>query len=430
MAATCIIIGRTTRTTRTAAEAAAAAIAKVPDAIAPFPGGIVRSGSKVGSKYKGARASTNDAFCPTLRGAVKSSLDAEAGSVLEIVIDGLTSEAVAAAMRAGIAAIVKLGPAARRHPHQRGKLRRQARTASLPSAGFAAVKPLVLTLRQRPEQRLDLSPLVPHRLAGKTATEIERIEVQTTRWRVTVGEIFRLKMGDAEQIRIEGACDRLDHVGQAMTGGDMLVEGDVGVQAGRLMAGGRLTVRGNAGPYAASGMTGGGIEISGAAGDFLGGPLAGEMAGMRGGIVVVRGRAGARAGDRMRRGTIVIEGEAGAYPGSRMIAGTLIVGREAGALPGFLMKRGTIVLGDGTAHCRRHSSLPARTNSSPCACWRGSSSPTASEPPPCCGGRCGGLPGTWRYWERASCLSETGTKLLRIYLAGGIYWMSWRSYVG
>ena len=104
-----IIIGRTTGTTRAAAEAAAA-IAKVPDAIAPFPGGIVRSGSKVGSKYKGVRASTNDGFCPTLRGAVKSSLDAEAGSVLEIVIDGLTSDAVAAAMRAGIAAIVKLGP--------------------------------------------------------------------------------------------------------------------------------------------------------------------------------------------------------------------------------------------------------------------------------------------------------------------------------
>jgi formylmethanofuran--tetrahydromethanopterin N-formyltransferase len=105
-----IILGRTIRTTLAAAEAAAAAIAKVPDVIAPFPGGIVRSGSKVGSKYKGARASTNDAFCPTLKGAVNSALDADTGAVLEIVIDGLTSDAVAAAMRAGIAAIVKLGP--------------------------------------------------------------------------------------------------------------------------------------------------------------------------------------------------------------------------------------------------------------------------------------------------------------------------------
>jgi formylmethanofuran--tetrahydromethanopterin N-formyltransferase len=105
-----IIIGRTSKTTRAAAEAAAAAIAGVPDVIAPFPGGIARSGSKVGSKYKGVPASTNDAYCTTLRGAVETLLDAGSGSALEIVIDGLTSEAVATAMRAGIAAIIKLGP--------------------------------------------------------------------------------------------------------------------------------------------------------------------------------------------------------------------------------------------------------------------------------------------------------------------------------
>ncbi|MGA9321398.1 MAG: formylmethanofuran--tetrahydromethanopterin N-formyltransferase [Xanthobacteraceae bacterium] len=105
-----IIIGRSSKATRAAAEAAAAAIAGVPDVIAPFPGGIARSGSKVGSKYKNVQASTNDAYCPTLRGAVKTSLDADSNSVLEIVIDGLTSDAVAAAMRAGIAAIVRLGP--------------------------------------------------------------------------------------------------------------------------------------------------------------------------------------------------------------------------------------------------------------------------------------------------------------------------------
>jgi formylmethanofuran--tetrahydromethanopterin N-formyltransferase len=105
-----IIIGPTSKATRAAAEAAAAAIAGVPDVIAPFPGGIARSGSKVGSKYKNAQASTNDAYCPTLRGVVKTSLDADSSSVLEVVIDGLTSDAVAAAMRAGIAAIIRLGP--------------------------------------------------------------------------------------------------------------------------------------------------------------------------------------------------------------------------------------------------------------------------------------------------------------------------------
>ncbi|MBV9521147.1 MAG: formylmethanofuran--tetrahydromethanopterin N-formyltransferase, partial [Alphaproteobacteria bacterium] len=105
-----LIMGRNARATLNAAEAAAAAIDKVADAIMPFPGGIARSGSKVGSKYKSVPASTNDAYCPTLRGAVASALEEEVGSVLEIVIDGLTPQAVAAAMRAGLAAILRLGP--------------------------------------------------------------------------------------------------------------------------------------------------------------------------------------------------------------------------------------------------------------------------------------------------------------------------------
>jgi formylmethanofuran--tetrahydromethanopterin N-formyltransferase len=93
-----------------AAEAAAAAIGKVRGAITPFPGGIVRSGSKVGSKYKGMTASTNDAFAPTLRGVTKSELGPGDNAVLEIVIDGETSDAVAEAMRAGIRAVTELGP--------------------------------------------------------------------------------------------------------------------------------------------------------------------------------------------------------------------------------------------------------------------------------------------------------------------------------
>lgn len=93
-----------------AAERAVAAIGKIPGVIMPFPGGIVRSGSKIGAKYKGMTASTNDAFAPTLRGVVKSALDPEINAVLEIVIDGETSEAVSTAMRAGLNAVIELGP--------------------------------------------------------------------------------------------------------------------------------------------------------------------------------------------------------------------------------------------------------------------------------------------------------------------------------
>jgi formylmethanofuran dehydrogenase subunit C len=207
------------------------------------------------------------------------------------------------------------------------------------------VKPLVLKLRQRPDQRLDLSPLVPHLLAGKAAAEIEGIELQTTKQRLTVGDAFHLRAGDAGQVRIEGACDRLDQIGQGMRDGEIFVEGDVGIQAGRRMQGGRLAIDGNAGAWAASGMRGGVIEISGSAAERLGGSLPGETTGMRGGIVVVRGKAGDRAGDHMRRGMIIVEGDAGVHAGSHMIAGTLILCRDCGPMPGYLMRRGTIVLG-------------------------------------------------------------------------------------
>ncbi len=106
-----LILGEGRAQVRAASERAVAAIRALPNVILPFPGGIVRSGSKVGSRYKGLIASTNDAYCPTLTGMTASRLGGDVDSVLEIVIDGLTEADVAAAMRAGIAALCEVGAA-------------------------------------------------------------------------------------------------------------------------------------------------------------------------------------------------------------------------------------------------------------------------------------------------------------------------------
>src|SRR4029077_9363274 len=127
--------------------------------------------------------------------------------------------------------------------------------------------------------------------------------------------VFRVRAGDAQQIPIEGSCDRLDLVGHGMRGGEIIVDGDVGIKTGRLMSGGRLGIYGNAGPWGASGMTAGYLEITGTAGDRLGGPLPGEIAGMRGGVVVVRGAARAGGGARMRRGGRIGEERPGRHGG-------------------------------------------------------------------------------------------------------------------
>ena len=106
-----LVLGESRAQVLAATERAVAAIRALPNVILPFPGGIVRSGSKVGSRYKGLTASTNDAYCPTLKGMTQSRLEPAIESVLEIVIDGLAAEDVAGAMRAGIAALCEVGAA-------------------------------------------------------------------------------------------------------------------------------------------------------------------------------------------------------------------------------------------------------------------------------------------------------------------------------
>ncbi len=105
-----LILGKDQKATLKAASAATKAMSQLTDIILPFPNGVVRSGSKVGSKYKKMIASTNDSYCPTLRGVVKKSeLDDGINCVLEIVVDGLTLEAVEQAMRVGVMAAIKPG---------------------------------------------------------------------------------------------------------------------------------------------------------------------------------------------------------------------------------------------------------------------------------------------------------------------------------
>jgi formylmethanofuran--tetrahydromethanopterin N-formyltransferase len=109
-----LILGRSPQATLAAAVRAVGAIRGVPGVILPFPGGIVRSGSKVGSKYRALVASTNAPYCPTLRGSVETALPDDVASVLEIVIDGLGAAEVGAAMAAGIRAacggeVVRIG---------------------------------------------------------------------------------------------------------------------------------------------------------------------------------------------------------------------------------------------------------------------------------------------------------------------------------
>ena len=104
-----IICGVSQLATLNATRTAVAAIRQIPDVIMPFTAGILRSGSRGGSKYSQLKASTNNKFCPTLVGQTETSLGSSENAVYEIVIDGLSATAVAKAIQAGLTAAATPG---------------------------------------------------------------------------------------------------------------------------------------------------------------------------------------------------------------------------------------------------------------------------------------------------------------------------------
>ena len=101
-----LILGKNADSVLKACELAVSEMNKLKNIILPFPGGVVRSGSKVGSKYKNLIASTNFEYCPTLKGQVESKLNPSTNCVMEVVIDGLRSEDISNVMKVGIKKIL------------------------------------------------------------------------------------------------------------------------------------------------------------------------------------------------------------------------------------------------------------------------------------------------------------------------------------
>ena len=199
-----------------------------------------------------------------------------------------------------------------------------------------------LQLRHAPAGRIDLAGLNPGTVSRLAIKEIERLALGRDA-KLKVGDVFKVSGSPGATVAIETGGAGLDYVGRALSGGTLVVEGDVGAYAGEAMSGGRLEIRGNAGAFLGTGMTDGVVTVGGSAGDNLGSAIPGEKFGMLGGTVHVGGSIGARAGERMRRGVVVVKGASGASTGSRMVGGTFVVEGGLGDGPGPLMRRGTLI---------------------------------------------------------------------------------------
>jgi formylmethanofuran dehydrogenase subunit C len=205
------------------------------------------------------------------------------------------------------------------------------------------VSALTLELKAKPDQRLDLSPLVPSRLKDLKPKEIEALPIGTTRAKLMLGDAFKLSGKNAEQLRFIGTDERCDKIGAALTEGEIIVEGNAGAYLGAGMKGGKIEVKGSAGVLAGASMAGGEISISGDAGERAAGILVGETLGMKRGVLTIGGNAGPMLGERMRRGLVIVGGDAGDYAGGRMIAGTILFKRRIGRNAGYGLRRGSLI---------------------------------------------------------------------------------------
>ena len=203
---------------------------------------------------------------------------------------------------------------------------------------------ITFTLKKVPAQRVDLSPLSSHLIAGMAPSEINGISLVSGKQRIRVDELFNVSGETSDRLIFKNACDKLDRIGCDMQGGEILIEGDAGAYLGQGMRDGKIVVDGNAGAMAGCEMRGGLLQINGNVGDQLGSELPGNKKGMQGGMIIVKGNCGDRVGDLMRRGTILVEGNVGDYCGTRMIAGTIAVMGNCGSHIGYGMNRGTLLL--------------------------------------------------------------------------------------
>ncbi len=192
---------------------------------------------------------------------------------------------------------------------------------------------LTLSLRSTPPRRIDVDGIAPHRLFGRSVAEVAALPLwrspvaeadpvtvpaigATRRMRGPVlGDFFAItggavQGGVAAFVRILGDLRNFDALGAGLSGGSLVIDGDVGRDLGRGMTGGSIEVHGSAGDGVGRAMAGGTISVSGRAGDAVGGPHPGGSRGMTGGEIVVRGEAGRDAGFCARRGLVVIGGNA------------------------------------------------------------------------------------------------------------------------
>ncbi|MHA1733181.1 MAG: formylmethanofuran dehydrogenase subunit C [Promethearchaeota archaeon] len=214
---------------------------------------------------------------------------------------------------------------------------------------------VTLTMREKSDMYVEVDCVTPDKFAGKSADEIKKLPVWLGNREMTLGDFFDVSgspgaTAEETKIVLKGPTDGIKRVGEGMTAGEIVVEGNVGMHVGAKLKGGKITVKGDADDWAGAMMQGGELVIEGNAAHYCGAAYRGEWIGMKNGVITVKGTVGndAMAWARNSKGAKqypkLVCGGAGMFLGLHNHGGTIVVNGDVGRRCGADMARGSIVV--------------------------------------------------------------------------------------
>jgi len=211
-----------------------------------------------------------------------------------------------------------------------------------------------LKLKKESEFPLEADVISPDQFTGKTLTDIKKLTVFHGNEEKSLGDFFDIsgKSGEIADLKvvIEGNLSNVKRIGEKMSAGEIVVNGDVGMHVGNQMTGGKILINGNADDWAGAMLNGGELEITGDAGHYVGAAYRGFWKGMQNGTIKVHGKIGDEAltwvnGSKPgKRFPTLICGSAGSLLGIHSHGGTIIVEGDCNRCAGADQVRGTIVV--------------------------------------------------------------------------------------
>jgi formylmethanofuran dehydrogenase subunit C len=191
-----------------------------------------------------------------------------------------------------------------------------------------------ITLTVRNSANLHL-PIEAEVITPEILCKTIRVNVFVGNQKMQLSNVFGIRVDGeaagpgATEIVLIGDTSRVKRVGEYMTDGRIIVDGDIGMHCGDFMTGGTIEIMGNAGDWLGREMLGGKIFCHGNAGNYCGSGYRGGRKGMCGGEILVEGDVGDYCGESLFGGVIRVMGNAGLHAGTNMRGGNLIIGGDA-----------------------------------------------------------------------------------------------------